>query len=78
MKIKRGGCAKADSEGMLNEATQQTTYHHNPREPNTPNDHCEEEPEAGGENRFLPQTEALPEPRPRRGDWRGKAAHQGT
>lgn len=29
---------------------------------------CEEEREAGGENRFLPQTEAPPEPPPRRAE----------
>jgi len=39
------------------------------------NNHCEEEPEAGGENRFLPQIEALPERPPSTAEARGKAAH---
>jgi len=59
-KLKEGGCASADSKGTLNEVKEQAVYHKYPRE-YIRYDLCEEDSEAGGENRFLPQTEALPE-----------------
>ena len=41
----------------------------------TLNDHCEEEPDAGGRIPSSPQTDALPELPPRTAGVRGKAAY---